>query len=268
MKKGKESEVKKLYRLEELEERIGLPMEHRVILLKDLRLDDYQRGEVKASTIEWMVDNFNLNLCLPLVVGQRASGTLWVVDGKQRTIAAHKCLIRELQCMVFQSKGKVHEAKVLYDLATRTTPHTQYDKYKAAHQGHEEPQRSIQQWLSGTQMQVCAGGARGIAFVQTVIVQWQQDAGACQRALLTQDLLQDGLPLSRTLHMGLYWLERQGVRTEDHATKLIRKGADRVRGIVNDAWDKGKGRKPIMTVVGETLRDIINQGRRANKILV
>lgn len=83
----------------------------RVVELDVIQFDpSYQRGEVAGH--KKIVAEFNEKaLGIPLV-GQRADGSLWGVDGRQRITALRKLGWKKVRAEVFLSDGPEHEALI------------------------------------------------------------------------------------------------------------------------------------------------------------
>lgn len=102
----------------------------RVVRLEALQTDQsYQRGvKGKVSTI---VNTFNeIALGVPLV-GQRADGSLWIVDGLQRITALRRMNWTEVKCEVFASEGPEHEARMFKDVNLNRTRLKPQEEFRA-----------------------------------------------------------------------------------------------------------------------------------------
>lgn len=89
-----------------------LKTNNRKIHVNELQVAEaYQRtivpAQVKRIARELDADAFG-----SLTVGERADGSLWVVDGLQRVTAAKQIGIEMVPCDVFMSSGPEHEARV------------------------------------------------------------------------------------------------------------------------------------------------------------
>jgi hypothetical protein len=71
----------------------------------------YQRTIVPAQ-VRRITKDLDADAFGSLTVGERADGSLWVVDGLQRLTAARQLGIETVPCDVFKSTGQEHEARV------------------------------------------------------------------------------------------------------------------------------------------------------------
>ena len=70
----------------------------------------YQRD--RQTNADGIARNFQMELFDAILVGERADGSLWVVDGQQRTLACREHGVTRIPARVFKSRGKSHEAEV------------------------------------------------------------------------------------------------------------------------------------------------------------
>lgn len=110
--------------------------------LKVLKLDvlqtdpSYQRG-VKGK-VGKIVTEFNEDaLGLP-VVGERADGSFWIVDGLQRITALRKMDRKEVRAEVFASRGPEHEAEIFKLINMNRARLTPCEEFRALLTAHDE----------------------------------------------------------------------------------------------------------------------------------
>ena len=79
--------------------------------IRDLQIADqiYQRGVKTIASL--IAKNFDPNACLAIIVGIRKDGSMWIVDGHQRTTAAALAGYTTIWAETFESKGPKDEAK-------------------------------------------------------------------------------------------------------------------------------------------------------------
>jgi hypothetical protein len=117
--------------------------------LESLQIDrSYQRHDyINNKVVRSIANDFNELLVGVVTVGKRQDGSLWVVDGQHRVLGAKKKGLKQLTCVVFDSRGSEHEAEVFYELNTRRTGINCISIYKALLTQGEEATVSIQQLL-------------------------------------------------------------------------------------------------------------------------
>lgn len=102
----------------------------RIVPLEDLQTDpSYQRGIVKNH--EKIVSDLDQNALGIILVGQREDGSLWIVDGLQRTTALKKLGKTTIRAEVFVSKGPEHEADIFRIVNGNRTKLKPLDLFKA-----------------------------------------------------------------------------------------------------------------------------------------
>lgn len=199
----------------------------RMVNVEDLLIDPgCQRKEVGYSTILRIASEFNWEAFGSLTVAEREDGSLYVVDGQQRLVAAKKRGdIPCVPCTVFQSRGRDWEARAFKLVNQCRSPVSAFDKYAVAVTAKLEPERSIEAWLESYGMKVGrTGAAKTIDFPGLLTRLWVKDAHASQSALLLQVNILDGSPLFSDLHWGIWWLLRNGVSVWEYVDKIKLRG--------------------------------------------
>jgi hypothetical protein len=110
-----------------------------------LRIDpNYQRPELHGPKQKKIRVNWNWELCGTLLVGERSSGELYVIDGQQRLRAAMANEeVDMLPCMVYKSDGPRHEAQIFMDSAVDRQGLGPHDIHKARIAGGNKPALDI-----------------------------------------------------------------------------------------------------------------------------
>lgn len=108
------------------------PWSEEVVAVDELRIDrTYQRGD-KADLVNEIGRGYDLTLAGYIVVSRRKNGSLYVVDGQQRTLGARKGGESEVLARVFEGLTVEEEAS-LYDALNRTKPLNSHEKFKGRH---------------------------------------------------------------------------------------------------------------------------------------
>lgn len=95
--------------------------EVRIVVLASINIrPPYQRTIVRQE-VRSIVRSFDKDAVGTLTVGERADGSLWLVDGQQRLTAMLQLGIIEWKCDVFKSDGQAHEARVFVIKNTNRT---------------------------------------------------------------------------------------------------------------------------------------------------
>jgi hypothetical protein len=85
----------------------------KIITLKieELQIDKhYQRHCIRQWLVDWIAAHFDPNALGFIFVARRTDGSLWVVDGQHRLLAVEKLGWTHVDCEVFDSQGRRHEA--------------------------------------------------------------------------------------------------------------------------------------------------------------
>jgi len=84
----------------------------RVIALSSINVSPPYQRTIVRNEVRSIVKSFDEDAVGALMVGERADGSLWLVDGLQRYSALVELGIASWKCVIFQSKGQAHEAKI------------------------------------------------------------------------------------------------------------------------------------------------------------
>ena len=99
----------------------------------ELNVDsDYQRQNVNNGRVLELAQSWSWIACGTLNVARRADGSLWVMDGQHRKLAADKRSdIAELPCLVFDVDARTDEARGFLNLNTHRGPVKSLDRFNA-----------------------------------------------------------------------------------------------------------------------------------------
>lgn len=96
-----------------------------------LKVDhSYQRDE--TDLVEYIGNNFNPLAYVCALVAQRSDGTMYLVDGQQRTKGAKRAGKKQVPAMIFRSDGKEQEAQLFRFLNEFRKPVTVTDIFRAS----------------------------------------------------------------------------------------------------------------------------------------
>jgi hypothetical protein len=89
-----------------------LKTDNRKLRTCDLQVASAYQRTIVAAQVRRIAKALDPDAFGSLTVGERADGSLWVVDGLQRLTAARQLVIEAVPCDVFSSTGPEHEARV------------------------------------------------------------------------------------------------------------------------------------------------------------
>lgn len=148
-------------------ERYGLtirdePGTLQMIPKRDLHIDKtYQRQAHKNKVVAIRAD-WSWVACGALVVGRRPSGTLVVVDGQHRKLAADgRSDIQALPCIVFDISGIKDEAQGFIAVNTLRKSMSAFDKYRALLVSGDAEALAVESLVSSHGMRVSASSSPG-----------------------------------------------------------------------------------------------------------
>ena len=92
----------------------------------------YQRDNIAKARILKICQSWSWVAFGCLIVGRRKDGTLWVIDGQHRLLAAkNRSDITTLPCLVFQIRSSQEEAKGFHSANTMRGPVDSYHRFRA-----------------------------------------------------------------------------------------------------------------------------------------
>jgi len=249
-----------------------------MLLVSQLNIDDhYQRPPVNKVKIQRMFDNFNQAAFGTLLIGERADGSFWIVDGQQRYIVAKMRGDTHVPCSVFSSNGHRHEAEV-FDIVNGVegrSPLKPWEIFKACVDYRRDPHYKIDRFLRTIGLSVAkTGGSRTcgqhiIAFPNRVIATWNQNEEACKAALRIQSaLFGDTDPMNVNIHKGLHYLLHFGIELENPSDmkKMEETGRRRIISAISNMQALvGSTATAHDKVCGQAILNLLNKGRRNRK---
>lgn len=233
------------------------------IKIAELNVDEYQRGEAKrASTIK-KAKHWDHAAAGAVIVGQRSDGSFWVVDGLQRTLAeALRGDIDAVDCMVFQSDGAEHEARVFQRCNLGRIPVDAIHKFRVAVKAGDEVECDVQNWVLANGLRIAGDkGKNEIGFPSYVVHFWLANTDAVKRALLFAKRVGDG-EMCSDIFKGAYLLITRGVDVEKYEASIIKRGGHKrlLRDINATAIEAGVSKN--LNVCARGILSSINYRRR------
>ena len=128
--------------------------------VSQLQVDHAYQRLLVESQIRWVVNHYDPIAFGRLVVGRRADGSLWVVDGQQRHEAATRLEMDTVPCDVFESTGRTHEAYVFREIGSRRKNLKPYEMYRAAVEAGDVVTLAIQTTVEQCGYRICQSGRR------------------------------------------------------------------------------------------------------------
>ena len=247
-------------------EEISDTVRHEVLNISDINIPDYQRGEASRKSTIAKARSYSNAASGACVVARRTDGTYWIVDGLQRTLSrAIRGDASTVDCMVFDSEGEKHEARIFKLCNIGRVNVSAIHKYKVSVTAGDEPDVSIERWLSDNGMRIDDGQHKNcVGFISHLKQNWQLDSEAAKRALLFCREVESG-QLDGQVFVGACTLIRHGVNVEQYAEKIVLLGgrATLLRDINAVAIELGVSKN--WTVCAHGILKSINHKKR-NKV--
>jgi len=188
-----------------------------------LKIDrSYQRGEVSERNTLRIAARFSWIAFGSIVVMQRASQDIFVVDGQQRLLAAIRRGEETVPCVLFQSDGPRHEAQAFLELNTHRVKVSAVDKFNAAAKAGNEPECIVARWLASIGLSVVADGKslKGVCFPAVLLESWRVDSTIAKEAILLQQRINGTEPLCGDVHKAICWLLVKEVDIDQEVRKI------------------------------------------------
>ena len=200
---------------------------HMIIPISKLNVDtSYQRGEASNSSTIQKAKHMQHAAIGAIIVAKRLDGSFWIVDGLQRTLAASKRGdVTEIDCMVFNSHGQDHEAKVFLLCNKGRISVSACHKYQTSVTAGINPESEIDNWLKSNGFLVSAHSGRGcIRFPTKLIQAWGFNKEACKRALIITRQICGIDEINANVFCGVSTLIRNKINVESEVQKIISLG--------------------------------------------
>lgn len=208
--KAKQQERKRTY-----PEPLGDPPTIEWIKVDRLSIDAvYQRStdnEASRRLIASIAANFDWRLCAPLVVSRRPDGTLSVIDGQHRTVAAkQRGDIPHMPCCVFNYQGPEEEARMFISANRARKPMNRLDDFHAALAAADEDALEINRLVIEAGLTITRNTASSawkpgeIAFTASIASTLRKHGEQIVSAALTN--IAEAFPDQKVVHSGSIFL--------------------------------------------------------------
>lgn len=204
--KAKSPERKRAY-----PEPLGDPPTIEWIKVDRLSIDAvYQRStdnDASRRLIASIAANFDWRLCAPLVVSRRPDGTLSVIDGQHRTVAAKmRGDIPHMPCCVFNYSGPEEEARMFISANRARKPMNRLDDFHAALAAADEDALEIQRLVTEAGLSITRNTSSSawkpgeIAFTASIASTLRKHGEQIVSAALTN--IAEAFPDQKVVHSG------------------------------------------------------------------
>lgn len=196
-------------------EPLGDPPTIEWIKVDRLSIDSvYQRStdnDASRRLIASIAANFDWRLCAPLVVSRRPDGTLSVIDGQHRTVAAkQRGDIPHMPCCVFNYSGPEEEARMFISANRARKPMNRLDDFHAALAAADEDALEINRLVNDAGLAVSrntsstAWAPGEIAFTASIASTLRKHGAQIVSAALTN--IAEAFPGQKVVHSGSIFL--------------------------------------------------------------
>jgi len=234
---------------------------------------EYQRTKVSNSRVLEIAKDWSWVACNTLAVARRLDGTLWVMDGQHRKLAADKRDdIQDLPCLVFPVTEKVEEAKGFLNTNIVRGPVSMYDRFNAMVMAGDEHAQAVKRMVEHTGFTIGrTATANSVACLKALLDEHRRNSVLAGRIWQLTVAICQGEPVVDRLYSGLCYLEHFMVRNsfgsllEAHnREKLIQAGATKiVQKIHQFSAYYGKGGAKVWA---QGIADLLNHQRRTRRI--
>lgn len=249
------------------------PGRYRQISKTDLRVDpEYQRDNVNEGRVLDIAKNWSWVALNAIAVAEREDGTLWVMDGQHRFLAALKRSdIIKLPCLVFSVGDRKSEAKSFRMLNTNRGPVSTYHKFRAQLIEQEPSALAIRAMVEESGYHITKGGAhnRSVNCVGALQSAFNRAPDITRRVYRLCVEICNGAHLNASMFASLFDLEKKMDRSRAelgsltdplYKGKLIKAGPDVIVQWINKA--KGYHGKGGAAVGAIGVAKMLDDGRR------
>ena len=146
--------------------------------------DDYQRPINKGLQLR-ITQNFTWHRFGAVTVTKRPDGTLWVVDGKQRSTAAKSLGATEVPCVIADSTGTPQEAVTFTHINVDRRAVSSIDRFRAAVAARDKLALQIDHDVAHTGYRIAsAGRGKAVSCVSALIQAYKRNPEAAKRVLV------------------------------------------------------------------------------------
>ncbi len=239
-----------------------------------LKVDhNYQRSKVANSRILRIAREWSWIACNALCVAKRTDGSLWLMDGQHRKLAADKRSdIKKLPCMVWSIEDSANEARGFLDKNTLRSSVNVHQKFKSRLYARDEVALTIASIVDESGYKIANTDSkhtvRCIAAIerawlqdqQLAITAWETSVKVCRGGHINKDIF-EGL---FRLEVALQKEEKGSITDRYNIDKLENVGTDIIINTVRRI--KGMLGKGGSRVAAEAILAVLNHGRSSRKI--
>lgn len=201
-----------------------------------LNVDErYQRPENHNHALR-IARDWSFMSCGAVIVAERLDGTLWVVDGQHRVLAAKNRPVEKLPCIVFKSASLKEEAQAFLSANIGRRFVKSIDKHRTAVVAEDATALLIQRLTSELGLEIVASAkAPGqLAFVALCARRVTENRADFETVLRFMAALcqYENAPLHEQIFDGLWYLHRNikgGLQNERLARRIRETGLDRLK---------------------------------------
>jgi hypothetical protein len=198
---------------------------------------EYQRLHVSNDRVLKIARYWSWIACGTLAVARRPDGSLWVMDGQHRLLAARKRQeIQELPCLVFGVADRADEAKGFLNTNTVRGPCSIFDRFNAMLLAGDETALAVRDMVAGTGYTVAvAHQDRTVACIGCLLAEYRNDPAVAKRVWsLCCEIYRPRPPLDKVFRALCYLdkhLRRHGVSLDHERNRsvLVKAGPDKLR---------------------------------------
>ncbi len=229
----------------------------------------YQRNTITPSTVDKIAASLDLVAFGALTVACRGGDEYFIVDGQNRWMASQRRPeLGELNCLVFQSDGAQHEARIFAAINMNRTGVNASDKYRALVTGGDPIAVQLSEALDALGIEVVPRGANGqnqLAAISYVYTMASRDMRRCETILSCVQDITPGSPIFGELIRALDYLDRRiegGVQNQTLMTRMRKIGAHKLMDAIAKARPANSGISQLgIAVLGEVNRGLAESKR-------
>ena len=233
----------------------------------------YQRTAA-VGRILTLAQHWSWIACGVLIVVRRRDGTLWVVDGQHRKLAADKRAdIKDLPCLIFTGVALDKEAEGFLKVNTVRGPMQSHDAFRAMLVAKRPVAVAVNEIIEESGYTVSGNGTgRNVGCASVLMYEYERDRETFRSIWLLCVELSDGQPIRREPLEGLCYIENALKRSgTDHSllhahniVSLRRAGMDGIKEAIAKArafYAKGGAK-----VYAEGIVQLMNHKRTSRRI--
>jgi hypothetical protein len=230
----------------------------------------YQRNSVSALKVDKIAAELDLVAFGALTVAQRGD-EFFIVDGQNRWMASQRRVeLTELNCLVFQSRGVEHEAKIFAAININRSGVHAADKYRALVTAEDPTALALDEALRILQIEVVPRTAKGpnqLAAIQYVFGMAKRDIRRCESVLSVVQDITPGSPIYGDLVKAIDYLDHHikgGAENPTLRARMRKVGAHKLMDAIAKVRPAHSGNSQIgIAVLGE-----VNRGQPESRRIV